>query len=225
MSRVVVLGAGVAGHTAAAFARKWLRPADEVIVVSPKPDYNWIPSNIWVGVGLMPAERVRFPLAPVYARHGIDFKQARATEIHPEGRGVDAGALRRRGIDARGPRGRARGHPLRLPHQRHRAEAELRRHRGPRARTGTACRSAPTRHAVGDREAPRRGRRADEARRAAALPGRHRARRLHLPGRGLRVHRQPGVRAAGARRARPRRHLVDLERVRTRRLRHGRACT
>lgn len=85
MSRVVVLGAGVAGHTAAAFARKWLTARDEVIVVSPKPDYNWIPSNIWVGVGLMPAERVRFPLAPVYARHGIDFKQARATEMHPEG--------------------------------------------------------------------------------------------------------------------------------------------
>ena len=85
MSRVVMLGAGVAGHTAAAFARKWLTASDEVIVVSPKPDYNWIPSNIWVGVGLMPAERVRFPLAPVYARHGIDFKQARATEIHPEG--------------------------------------------------------------------------------------------------------------------------------------------
>ena len=85
MSRVVVLGAGVAGHTAAAFARKWLTARDEVIVVSPRPDYNWIPSNIWVGVGLMPAERVRFPLAPVYARHGIDFKQARATEIHPEG--------------------------------------------------------------------------------------------------------------------------------------------
>ena len=85
MSRVVVLGAGVAGHTAAAFARKWLTAKDEIVVVSPKPDYNWIPSNIWVGVGLMPADKVRFPLAPVYARHGIDFKQARATELHPEG--------------------------------------------------------------------------------------------------------------------------------------------
>ncbi len=85
MSRVVVLGAGVAGHTAAAFARKWLPARDEVIVVSPKPDYNWIPSNIWVGVGLMPAERVRFPLAPVYERHRIDFRQARAAELHPDG--------------------------------------------------------------------------------------------------------------------------------------------
>jgi len=85
VTRVVVLGAGIAGHTAAAFARKWLGRADTVTVVSPKPDYNWIPSNIWVGVGLMKPERVTVPLAPVYERHGIEFKQASAAEIHPEG--------------------------------------------------------------------------------------------------------------------------------------------
>ena len=58
MSRVVVLGAGVSGHTAAAFARKWLGRQDEVVVVSPQPNYNWIPSNIWVGVGLMTPAKV-----------------------------------------------------------------------------------------------------------------------------------------------------------------------
>jgi sulfide:quinone oxidoreductase len=89
MSRVVVLGAGVSGHTAAAFARKWLDRRDEVIVVSPLPHYNWIPSNIWVGVGLMPPSKVTFPLAPVYERAGIEFKQARAVAIHPEGRDGD----------------------------------------------------------------------------------------------------------------------------------------
>jgi len=85
MSRLVVLGAGVSGHTAAAFARKWLGRGDEVVVVSPKPDYNWIPSNIWVGVGLMTPKHVTFPLAPIYERAGITFKQARAVELHPEG--------------------------------------------------------------------------------------------------------------------------------------------
>jgi sulfide:quinone oxidoreductase len=89
MSRVVVLGAGVSGHTAAAFTRSWLARGDEVVVVSPKPDYNWIPSNVWVGVGLMPREKVRFPLAPIYARAGIEFKQAAAVAIHPEGRESD----------------------------------------------------------------------------------------------------------------------------------------
>ncbi len=66
MSRLVVLGAGVAGHTAAAFARKWLSRGDQVTVVSPLPHYNWIPSNIWVGVGLMKREKVVIPLAPIY---------------------------------------------------------------------------------------------------------------------------------------------------------------
>lgn len=89
MSRLVVLGAGVSGHTAAAFARTWLSRGDQVTVVAPQPHYNWIPSNIWVGVGLMKRENVIFPLAPVYERAGIDFKQARAVEIHPEGRESD----------------------------------------------------------------------------------------------------------------------------------------
>ena len=85
MTRVVVLGAGISGHTAAAFARKWLGGGDTVTVVSPRPDYNWVPSNIWVGVGLMQPAQVTFPLAPVYERHGIEFVQATAREIHPEG--------------------------------------------------------------------------------------------------------------------------------------------
>jgi len=89
MSRVVVLGAGVAGHTAAAFLRSWLGRGDTVTVVSPRPDYNWIPSNIWVGVGLMEPSQVTFPLAPVYERKGIEFMQAAAREIHPEGDQAD----------------------------------------------------------------------------------------------------------------------------------------
>ncbi len=83
--RVVVLGAGIAGHTASSFLRSWLGREHEVVVVSPKPDYNWIPSNIWVGVGLMKKEEVLFPLAPVYERHGIDYRQAKAVALHPEG--------------------------------------------------------------------------------------------------------------------------------------------
>ena len=89
MSRVVILGSGVSGHTAAAFARRWLGREHEVVVVSPRPDYNWIPSNTWVGVGLMQPAQVTFPLAPVYAKAGITFVQAKAVELHPEGREGD----------------------------------------------------------------------------------------------------------------------------------------
>lgn len=83
--RVLVLGAGISGHTAALMLRRKLSKQHEVIVVSPNKMWNWIPSNIWVGVGNMKPEEVTFELAPVYKRAGIIFHQARATEIHPDG--------------------------------------------------------------------------------------------------------------------------------------------
>lgn len=85
MARVVILGAGVAGHTAALHAKRILGKENEIIVISPNSKYNWIPSNIWVGVGKMSADQVTFPLAPVYKKQGITFHQALAQEIHPEG--------------------------------------------------------------------------------------------------------------------------------------------
>lgn len=85
MARVVVLGAGIAGHTAALTLRKLLSDQHQVTTVSPKAVYNWIPSNIWVGVGRMEPEDVVFELAPVYRRSHIGFHQARALELWPEG--------------------------------------------------------------------------------------------------------------------------------------------
>ena len=85
MAKIVILGAGVAGHTAALHAKRMLGREHEIVVVSPNSKYNWIPSNIWVGVGKMDAEQVTFPLAPVYKKRGITFHQALAQEIFPEG--------------------------------------------------------------------------------------------------------------------------------------------
>jgi len=85
MAKVVVLGAGISGHTAALYLRKGLGKNDEVVMVSPNSNYQWVPSNIWIGVGLMTPEQVKFKLAPVYKRKGIGYKQALAQSIHPEG--------------------------------------------------------------------------------------------------------------------------------------------
>jgi sulfide:quinone oxidoreductase len=87
MARLIIMGGGVSGHTAASFARKWLGNEHEVVVVTPNALWNWIPSNIWVGVGEMSKEEVTFPLAPVYEKAGIDYRQAKAVSIHPEGTG------------------------------------------------------------------------------------------------------------------------------------------
>jgi len=85
MARVVIMGGGVSGHTAATFAKKWLGKNHEVVVVTPNSQWNWIPSNIWVGVGQMTKEEVTFPLDRVYKKAGIDYRQAKAVSIHPEG--------------------------------------------------------------------------------------------------------------------------------------------
>jgi len=83
--RVVVLGAGISGHTAAAFLKKKLGKKHEVVVITPSQYYQWVPSNIWVGVGKMKVDQVRFKLEKVYKRWNIDYRQAKATAIFPEG--------------------------------------------------------------------------------------------------------------------------------------------
>ena len=85
MSKIVILGAGIAGHTVARYLNLWLDAKHEVVVISPNEKWNWIPSNIWVGVGRMTEEDVTFDLATVYKKAGIQFIQAKAIAINPEG--------------------------------------------------------------------------------------------------------------------------------------------
>ena len=85
MAKIVILGAGISGHVAAAHLRRKLDKTHEVVVVSPNGNYQWIPSNIWVGIGRMKSKEILFPLAPLYKKKGIGFKQARAITFHPEG--------------------------------------------------------------------------------------------------------------------------------------------
>lgn len=89
MSDVVVLGAGIAGHTAALHLSRKLGQEHTVTVVSPNSYWNWIPSNIWVGVGKMKRKQVVFPLGPIYRKKGISFEQAEAVAIRPYGDAED----------------------------------------------------------------------------------------------------------------------------------------
>jgi sulfide:quinone oxidoreductase len=85
MAKVVVLGAGISGHTAVAFLKKKLGKKHEVVMISPNSYYQWVPSNIWVGIGRMTVDQVRFRLDKIYKKWDIVYKQAKAISINPEG--------------------------------------------------------------------------------------------------------------------------------------------
>lgn len=78
MAKVAILGAGIAGHTAARYLHVLLDQGHEISVISPNPKWNWIPSNILVGVGQMKEEQVTFDLAEIYRKTRIQFHQAKA---------------------------------------------------------------------------------------------------------------------------------------------------
>ena len=85
--RVLILGAGFAGHTAALHLSKHLDEVD-VTVVSPRDRFTWFPSLIWVAVGTMAAERCHFKLSEVYERLGIGYVAGRAQRVDLAARSV-----------------------------------------------------------------------------------------------------------------------------------------
>lgn len=85
MAKILVLGAGISGHTAVQYLAKKLGKKHEVVMISPNDHYNWFPSNIWVGVGKMSVKQVLFPLQKVYKKIRVNYKRAKATSIHPNG--------------------------------------------------------------------------------------------------------------------------------------------
>jgi hypothetical protein len=70
MSRVVVLGAGISGHTAAAFLRKWLGRDDEVISRFSNPLFHWF--TLFVGLNLFQSAFTQWcPMMAVLRKAGV----------------------------------------------------------------------------------------------------------------------------------------------------------
>jgi len=84
MAKIVVVGAGFAGHTAALYLGSKLGKFHTVTVVSNRDVFAYIPSWVWVGVGHMQPEQTVFKLKPIYDRMNIKFVHAAVKEIHPD---------------------------------------------------------------------------------------------------------------------------------------------
>lgn len=84
MSKIVIIGAGFAGHTAALYLGNALGKHHSVTMINQSDRFLYVPSLVWVGTGRMDVEKTRFPLKPVYDRAHVNLLVARATEIHPD---------------------------------------------------------------------------------------------------------------------------------------------
>lgn len=84
MAKIVVIGAGFAGHTAALYLGDKLGKKHTVTMINRHDSFAYIPSWIWVGVGHMPPEKTTFKLAPVYQRMNVYFIHGAATKVHPD---------------------------------------------------------------------------------------------------------------------------------------------
>lgn len=84
MAKVVILGSGFAGHTAAMYLGSRIGKQHEITVMSNNDQFSYIPSWVWVGVGHMRPEQTVFPLKPVYDKLDLKFVHAAVTEVHPD---------------------------------------------------------------------------------------------------------------------------------------------
>lgn len=84
MAHVVILGAGIAGVTAAYALKERLGSRHEVTVVSDRPYFHFVPSNPWVAMGWRERTDVAFPIGPCLTARGIRFIQSAVRRIEPD---------------------------------------------------------------------------------------------------------------------------------------------
>ena len=84
MARIVILGAGFAGHTAAVYLGNRLGKDHEITVVNKYSYFCYLPSLIWVAVGHMHPDKVRCSLKDIYDRINVHFVQGTAHTVYPE---------------------------------------------------------------------------------------------------------------------------------------------
>nr|MBP7688428.1 FAD-dependent oxidoreductase [Thermoflexales bacterium] len=83
MAKVVIIGAGFAGHTAAMYLGSVLGKQHEITMINQSDRFLFVPSLVWVGGGRVDVEKTRIPLQPVNDRMHVNCVHGRHAESNP----------------------------------------------------------------------------------------------------------------------------------------------
>jgi sulfide:quinone oxidoreductase len=83
MAHIVILGAGTGGMPAAYEMKAELGKKHGVTVINASEDFQFTPSNPWIGVGWRKREDISFPIEAALKNKGIDFIAQKVTQIEP----------------------------------------------------------------------------------------------------------------------------------------------
>ncbi len=94
MNHITIIGSGFAGLTAIREIRKKL-PSARITLVSPLPEFHYLPSLIWIPPGLRQPEDLRIDLSRFFRTHRVEHHPGRLLGVSETGRGLftDKGEL------------------------------------------------------------------------------------------------------------------------------------
>ena len=83
MAHIVIVGAGLGGMPMAYEMREAARPGDQVTVIANTTKFHFVPSNPWVAVNWRQRDEIELEIAPLLAKHDIDFIPVGVKRLHP----------------------------------------------------------------------------------------------------------------------------------------------
>ncbi len=84
MKKIVVIGGGIGGVSAAYELMEAVGKDAEVELISDIPDFEFTPSNPWVAVKWRKPDEIRIPLDSTLRRHGVNFRCDPVVKVEPE---------------------------------------------------------------------------------------------------------------------------------------------
>lgn len=83
MAHIVIMGAGIGGMPAAYEMQEKIRSGDKVTLISNSENFQFTPSNPWMGVMWRERKDTEIPVRPYLERKGINFISTGVKRVHP----------------------------------------------------------------------------------------------------------------------------------------------